>query len=90
MEKPNKLIAFIVLILVGWVFTLGVTSTIVTLVQTKYSTTQQKLDSVSTVNKNLTIENNGLWNLIKLKDSQEVGHYSHTEIKHSFHVLNKK
>jgi len=58
----------------------------------KYNNTEQedKISELLKENDNLKIEVAGLTRLIKLKDNQNIAHYSHVEVKHDFRIVNKR
>jgi len=60
------------------------------LVKSNNSEQEDKISELLKENANLKIEVVGLTKLIKLKNNQNIGHYSHVEIKHDFRIVNKR
>jgi len=74
----------------GFSFMCGMNYKETHLVKSNNSEQEDKISELSKENANLKIEVAGLTKLIKLKNTQNIGHYSHVEIKHDFRIVNKR
>ena len=86
----NELIAVIVGLGFVIAFIFGISTATSAIMLEKINAQRLLNDSLITENTAIKIENEGLWNLIKIKDNQFIGHYTHTEIKSDFRVINKR
>jgi len=86
----NQLLIFAIIMGIGWAFTCGLTLNSVNSIKSKDSEQSEKIADLLKENDNLKIEVAGLTKLIKLKNTQNIGHYSHVEIKHDFRIVNKR
>lgn len=85
----NELIAVLVGLGIAIAFILGITTISVTQTLAISSRLKSENATLKAENDNLKIEVDGLIRLMELKD-QEICHYSHTELKHDFRVINKR
>ncbi|MFN9318966.1 MAG: hypothetical protein ACK58Q_00060 [Chitinophagales bacterium] len=86
----NQLIAVIIGLGLAIAFILGITTFSISQVLTAYNKIKIENTTLKAENNEIKIENKGLWNLIKIKDDQIVCHYTHTEVKSDFRVINKR
>lgn len=86
----NQLLIFAIIMGIGWAFTCGLTLNSANYIKSKDSEQAEKIAELSKENENLKIEVAGLTRLIKLKDNQNICHYSHVEVKHDFRIVNKR
>lgn len=86
----NQLIAVIVGLLFCIVFILGCTLTVGSIMIEKINTQRITIDSLQKENAEIKIENKGLWGLIKIKDNQYIGHYTHTEVVSKFRIVKRR
>lgn len=85
----NQLLAVIIGLGFYIAFILGVTTISISQVTSGYNRLKSENTTLKAENANLSIEVNGLTRLMELKD-KEICHYSHTEVKHDFRVINKR
>ena len=86
----NKLLLFALISALGFSFMCGMNYKETHLVKSNNTEQEDKISELSKENANLKIEVAGLTKLIKLKNTQNIGHYSHVEIKHDFRIVNKR
>lgn len=85
----NQLIAVIIGLGLAIAFILGITTISVTQTISISSRLKSENATLKAENANLKIEVDGLMRLMKLKDEQNICHYSHREVKHNFRLINK-
>ena len=85
----NQLLAVIIGLGFSIAFILGVTTISISQVTSGYNRLKSENTTLKSENANLKIEVNGLMRLMELKD-KVICHYSHTEVKHDFRVINKR
>lgn len=86
----DQLIIIVVSLCIGWAFTLGMTTVVGGILTNNCKKQLDTIGKLSRENKMLLIEVKGLTRLIKIKDDQSICHYTHTEVKHDFRVINKR
>jgi hypothetical protein len=86
----NQLLLFSLISALGFSFMCGMNYKETHLVKSNNSEQEDKISELSKENANLKIELAGLTKLIKLKNNQNIAHYSHVEIKHDFRIVNKR
>jgi cell division protein FtsL len=86
----NKLLLFALISALGFSFMCGMNYKETHLVKSNNTEQEDKISELLKENANLKIEVAGLTKLIKLKNTQNIGHYSHVEIKHDFRIVNRQ
>jgi cell division protein FtsL len=86
----NQLLLLALISALGFSFMCGMNYKETYLVKSNNSEQEDKISELSKENANLKIELAGLTKLIKLKNNQNIAHYSHVEIKHDFRIVNKR
>jgi hypothetical protein len=86
----NQLLLLALISALGFSFMCGMNYKETHLVKSNNSEQEDKISELIKENANLKIEVAGLTKLIKLKNNQNIGHYSHVEIKHDFRIVNKR
>jgi hypothetical protein len=75
---------------VGFSFMCGMNYKETHLIKSNDSEQADKISELLKENANLKIEVAGLTKLIKLKNNQNIAHYSHVEVKHDFRIVNNR
>ncbi len=85
----NQLLLFALISALGFSFMCGMNYKETHLIKSNDSEQEDKISELLKENENLKIEVSGLTKLIKLKNNQNIAHYSHVEVKHDFRIVNK-
>lgn len=86
----NQLLILAIILGVGWSFTVGMAYHSMFISHSKERQQANLISEISKENRALKIEVNGLIELMKIKDNQFIGHYTHTEVKSDFRIVNRR
>jgi Na+-translocating ferredoxin:NAD+ oxidoreductase RnfG subunit len=86
----NQLLFLALISALGFSFMCGMNYKETHLIKSNDSEQENKISELLKENENLKIEVSGLTKLIKLKNNQNISHYSHVEVKHDFRIVNKR
>lgn len=86
----NQLLLLALILALSFSFMCGMNYKENHLIKSNDSEQEDKISQLLKENENLKIEVSGLTKLIKLKNNQNIAHYSHVEVKHDFRIVNKR
>lgn len=86
----NQILTFAIICAMGWAFTTGLSSAALSEMFAISKQLKQENRTLKAENANLNIEVKGLTRLMRLKDEQNICHYSHEVVRHDFRVINKR